>query len=101
MLPLDHRNIDKDVDYFKNFPSTAENIAVFIWDSVILKLAKPELLFEVKLYETDKNFVSYKGQKTEIPPLTRRISENIFANMSSDSEWFYNRTFVSGATIWK
>lgn len=86
MLPLDHRNIDKDVDYFKNVPSTAENIAVYIWDSVILRLAKPELLFEVKLYETDKNFVSYKGEMTKIPPLNRRVSENICANMSSDSE---------------
>ena len=89
MKPLDHKNVDKDVALFKSIPSTAENIAVFIWDSLSLKLDRPELLHEVKLWETDKNFVSYHGQRTEtrvVPPLNRRKSENICSAMSSDSE---------------
>ena len=86
MKPLDHKNIDMDVPYFRTTPSTAENIAVFIWDSMILRLQKPELLYEVKLWETDKNFVAYFGAKTEIRALDRRISENICGNMSSDTE---------------
>ena len=61
MQPLDHKNIDADVAYFAETPSTAENIAVFIWDSMKKKLPKPDLLFEVKLWETDKNFVVYRG----------------------------------------
>lgn len=61
MLQLDHKCIDKDVAYFKNVPSTAENIAVFIWNEIIEKLPQPELLYEVKLWETDKNYVSYQG----------------------------------------
>lgn len=85
MKPLDHKNIDKDVEYFKTVPSTAENIAVFIWDAVIGRLDKPELLCEVKLWETDKNFVVYRGAKTTVQH-NRRISENVCANMSSDSE---------------
>lgn len=87
MKPLDHKNIDMDVPYFRTTPSTAENIAVFIWDSMVKILAKPQLLYEVKLYETDKNFVTYQGAKTDIRHVDRRISENICANMSSDSEW--------------
>ncbi|CAH1796418.1 unnamed protein product [Owenia fusiformis] len=51
---LDHKNIDKDVPYFKSRVSTAENIAVFIW-SQLKKLLPEGLLYEVKLYETEKN----------------------------------------------
>lgn len=87
MKPLDHKNIDKDVAYFKMIPSTAENIAVFIWDAVSERLNRPELLYEVKLWETDKNFVVYKGAKTGVQiQHTRRISENVCANITSDSE---------------
>lgn len=81
MKPLDHKNIDKDVPHFKNIPSTAENIAVFIWDALFEHLPEPKLLFEVKLWETDKNCVSYKGAKRD-----RGVSGNICAKISSDSE---------------
>lgn len=84
MQPLDHKNIDKDVPYFKNIPSTAENIAVFIWNAIAEKLPRPDLLHEVKLWETDKNYVSYHGAKGERTS-DRRVSENICGNMSSDS----------------
>lgn len=85
MMPLDHKNIDKDVEYFKTVPSTAENIAIFIFDSIQERLAKPELLFEVKLYETDKNIVAYQGSRTNVrtPKLVRK---NTCGSMSSDSE---------------
>lgn len=87
MKPLDHKNIDKDVAYFKKIPSTAENIAVFIWDAVREKMPQPELLQEVKLWETDKNIVSYHGKQAIVkPPTNRRMSENIIAELSSDSE---------------
>lgn len=86
MSPLDHKNIDRDVPYFKLIPSTAENIAVFIWDQIRDKLHKPELLYEVKLFETDKNFVLYRGKTTAVKPSFDRRASNICANMSSDSE---------------
>lgn len=85
MKSMDHKNIDQDVLYFNTVPSTAENIAVFIWDSLLANLAKPEQLFEVKLWETDKNYVTYRGSKGELR-VERKMSENICANMSSDSE---------------
>lgn len=87
MKPLDHKNIDKDVAYFKATPSTAENIAVFIFDAMLERLSNPELLFEVKLWETDKNYVVYQGAKIAPPtPFDRRIQRNIQRNVSSDSE---------------
>ncbi|GAB1599375.1 6-pyruvoyl tetrahydrobiopterin synthase-like [Argonauta hians] len=64
---LDHRNIDKDVPYFQENPSTGENIAVFIWDQLYKELSqcdKSQLLFKVKLHETEKNVFSYYGEKT-------------------------------------
>lgn len=35
MDPLDHKNIDKDVEFFADKPSTGENIAVFIWERMV------------------------------------------------------------------
>lgn len=87
MKRLDHKNVDKDVGYFKDVPSTAENISIYIWDCLEERLKKPELLFEVKLWETDKNYVVYRGSK--VPPQGshhRKMSGNACSNMSSDSE---------------
>lgn len=59
--PLDHRNIDMDVLYFTDVVSTAENIAVFAWIE-LAKLLPAGLLYEVKLTETGKNSVYYRGE---------------------------------------
>ncbi|TPX33891.1 hypothetical protein SmJEL517_g03310 [Synchytrium microbalum] len=58
---LDHKNIDMDVPHFRDRPSTAENIAVFIWQSLegILTVGQ---LHKVKLFETEKNVVTYRGE---------------------------------------
>ncbi|XP_063077304.1 6-pyruvoyl tetrahydrobiopterin synthase [Engraulis encrasicolus] len=61
MEPLDHKNLDKDVPYFADVVSTTENLAVFIWDG-LAKLLPPNLLYEVKVHETDKNIVVYRGE---------------------------------------
>ncbi|KAH9503236.1 hypothetical protein Btru_068518 [Bulinus truncatus] len=60
MSVLDHKNIDKDVAYFKDHVSTSENIAVFIWQSMKEKVGN--LLYEIKINETDKNVCIYKGE---------------------------------------
>ncbi|XP_065200937.1 6-pyruvoyl tetrahydrobiopterin synthase [Planococcus citri] len=60
---LDHKNIDKDVPYFQNVVSTTENVAVFIWKNLKLHLQKPSLLYEVKVYETNKNVIIYRGEE--------------------------------------
>jgi 6-pyruvoyltetrahydropterin/6-carboxytetrahydropterin synthase len=57
----DHRNLNLDLEEFKNLNPTAENIAVVIWNRLRSKLeAKYEL--SIRLYETERNFVEYNGQ---------------------------------------
>ncbi|KAI9294226.1 PTPS-domain-containing protein [Neoconidiobolus thromboides FSU 785] len=63
--PLDHKNIDKDVEYFFDKPSTAENLAVFAWEALnekLLPFAPKAKLFEIKIHETDRNTASYRGE---------------------------------------
>jgi 6-pyruvoyltetrahydropterin/6-carboxytetrahydropterin synthase len=57
---FDHKNLNEDVPDFKTLNPTAENIAAVIWGRVAARLPKG-LLKEVKLIETENNFVSYRG----------------------------------------
>ncbi|XP_053197733.1 6-pyruvoyl tetrahydrobiopterin synthase [Scomber japonicus] len=61
MVPLDHKNLDKDVQYFSTVASTTENVAVYIWDNMV-KALPSGLLYEIKIYETDNNIVVYRGE---------------------------------------
>jgi len=57
---FDHKNLNIEVPEFKHLNPTAENIAVVIYNKVKAALdSRYEL--EVKLYETPRNFVVYKG----------------------------------------
>lgn len=58
----DHKNLDKDVAYFEEHTSTTENLVVFIWNNLKTMLPKPDLLYEVKIHETDNNTIYYKGE---------------------------------------
>lgn len=42
-------------------PSTMENLAIFIWQSVKQDMDEPELLHEVKLTDNEQNCVVYNG----------------------------------------
>ncbi|XP_039757093.1 6-pyruvoyl tetrahydrobiopterin synthase [Pararge aegeria] len=64
MDPLDHKNLDEDVPYFKTVVSTTENLAILIWDKLQKVMDKPNLLHEVKILETEKNHVVYRGGST-------------------------------------
>jgi 6-pyruvoyltetrahydropterin/6-carboxytetrahydropterin synthase len=57
---FDHKNLNIEVDQFKDLNPTAENIAVVIYDKLKPKL-KQSLALEITLYETPRNFVSYSG----------------------------------------
>ncbi|XP_047000123.1 6-pyruvoyl tetrahydrobiopterin synthase [Schistocerca americana] len=59
---MDHKNLDKDVPYFKDIVSTTENVAIFIWNNLKSLLPNPEILYEVKIHETEKNIVMYRGE---------------------------------------
>ena len=58
---FDHKNLNLDVEDFLDLNPTAENIAVVIWNKLRVHL-KSELDLEVVLYETPRNFVTYKGE---------------------------------------
>jgi len=57
---FDHKNLNLDVADFVRLNPTAENIAVVIWNRLRPHIASDKDL-EVTLYETPRNFVSYRG----------------------------------------
>jgi 6-pyruvoyltetrahydropterin/6-carboxytetrahydropterin synthase len=57
---FDHKNLNLDVPEFVNLNPTAENIAVVIWNK-LRKYIDTTKELEVVLYETPRNFVTYKG----------------------------------------
>ncbi len=55
---FDHKNLNLDVDDFKNLNPTAENIVIVIYN--YLRAAIDDHLdIQVRLYETPRNFVEY------------------------------------------
>lgn len=57
---FDHKNLNLDVPDFTNLNPTAENIAVVIWGK-LRPFIDSDMDMEVVLYETPRNFVTYKG----------------------------------------
>ena len=57
---LDHKNLNVELPVFKTTNPTAENIAIFIWNTLRPHIGKDKEL-EVVLYETARNFVTFKG----------------------------------------
>jgi 6-pyruvoyltetrahydropterin/6-carboxytetrahydropterin synthase len=57
----DHKNLNEEVEEFKNINPTAENIAIAVWNRLNPHLNKEHSL-KITLYETPRNFVSYEGQ---------------------------------------
>lgn len=55
---FDHRNLNEDCPEFKSLNPTAENIAVVIYN-ILRPLINEQLDMQVRLYETERNFVEY------------------------------------------
>ncbi|KAJ1974746.1 hypothetical protein H4R35_003468 [Dimargaris xerosporica] len=66
MEPLDHRHLDHDVAFFADRPSTTENLAIYIWESMERILPKGSRLYRVRLFETAQNFVDYYGETSTV-----------------------------------
>ena len=58
---VDHRHFNFDVDFMAGIIPTVENIAIGIWKLLINEINEGKL-FSVKLYETENNYVEYKGE---------------------------------------
>lgn len=59
---VDHKNLNVDVDFMKGLNPTAENIAIGIWNQLVNKIPSGEL-YSVKIYETENNYVEYRGKE--------------------------------------
>jgi 6-pyruvoyltetrahydropterin/6-carboxytetrahydropterin synthase len=57
---VDHHHLNFDVEFMKGIIPTTENFAVAIWNELVNKIPSGKL-YSVKLYETEKNYVEYKG----------------------------------------
>jgi len=57
---FDHKNLNLDVDDFKDLNPTAENIVWVCWKKIRQKLDS-HLDLSVRLYETPRNFVEFNG----------------------------------------
>ena len=55
---FDHKNLNLDVAEFKNLNPTAENIAIII-HNILRPLINEQLELQIRLYETERNFVDY------------------------------------------
>ena len=61
---VDHKNLNVDVQFLKGVIPTAENIAIKIWEILAPQIENGEL-HEVKLFESERNFVIYQGGAVE------------------------------------
>jgi 6-pyruvoyltetrahydropterin/6-carboxytetrahydropterin synthase len=60
---MDHRNLNVDVDFMKGLITSTEILAVAIWEQIEPEINKHGCrLHEVKLFETENNFVEYRGR---------------------------------------
>lgn len=57
---FDHKNLNEDCPEFKDLNPTAEYIAVVIWQKLRPFISHDKEI-EIVLYETPRNFVTYKG----------------------------------------
>jgi len=58
---VDHHHLNHEVDFLQGIIPTAENICIAIWNELQNKIPTGKL-FSVKLYETENNYVEYKGE---------------------------------------
>lgn len=46
----------------RNLRSTTENVAAFVWEGMSHLLQGIAELYEVRIHETDKNIVTFRGE---------------------------------------
>ncbi len=58
---VDHKHLNHDVPWLEGCIPTTEVLAIKFWERLATALPKG-LLYEVKLYETENNIASYRGE---------------------------------------
>ena len=62
---LDHSQIDKDIEWFKDKQPSTENLVVFIWNQINSHIPDRGKLFKIKLRETPTIYTEYYGPDGE------------------------------------
>lgn len=68
LILVDHKHLNKDVDFLKGVIPTVENIVVLFWDEIKKHITDGEL-YKLKLYETPNSWVEYYGEPVDIKRL--------------------------------
>ncbi len=58
---FDHKNLNLDTPYFRERNPTAENICMVIYE-ILREKIDPRIDLQVRLYETERNFVEYPAE---------------------------------------
>jgi 6-pyruvoyltetrahydropterin/6-carboxytetrahydropterin synthase len=58
---VDHKHLNEDVDFMTGIIPTAENMAIQFWKILSPKIKEGRLV-SIKLYESNNNFVEYRGE---------------------------------------
>lgn len=61
---VDHKNLNVDVPFLNGVIPTAENLAIVFWEMLEPKIHNGTL-HEIKLYESERNYVVYRGKAHE------------------------------------
>ncbi len=61
---VDHKNLNVDVAFLEDVIPTAENLAIKFWEILEPKIQSGQL-HELRLFESDRNFVVYRGKSRE------------------------------------
>ena len=60
--PLDHRNLNLDVEWMKGKMASTENLIIEIWEQLVGPIAENGCtLHQLRLYETENNYADYFG----------------------------------------
>ncbi|MDZ4795839.1 MAG: 6-carboxytetrahydropterin synthase [Bacteroidota bacterium] len=59
---IDHRNLNVDVEMMKGKMCSTENLAIAIWNQLVVHLPAGVQLHCIKLYETPRIYVEYFGE---------------------------------------
>ncbi|MEP7235274.1 MAG: 6-carboxytetrahydropterin synthase [Ignavibacteriota bacterium] len=63
---VDHKHLNYDVPELRGIIPTAENIALVFWQLLLPKINEGKL-HSLKVFESDNNFVEYRGELVEQP----------------------------------
>lgn len=62
---VDHKNLNEQVDFLTGTNPTTENLAVAFWQQLQPHITPPARLHSIRLWETPRNSVEYRGESTD------------------------------------